>query len=473
MMKSTWLLFVVMTISGSGCNARPQTSTPKKPKPLFASAAAESAPPKSWSIPAWYIDGQNITGAASDSNNCTSASTPCLTWNEINNQRWGCLGSPVGCPRIAQNTTITFLSGNAASDVAYWLPAVEKGAIPQISCPLSSAQQVCTGTITVTQPKVRTLGANHLLTATICAGAAANEFAVNITHPSAAWTESNVSGNTWTFSQPYTRVEPPFGGSDPPEVDTWATGDTVTLYQPVEVNLAAVKPLTVGYPTTGVGGLYVQNCNIVPTTTMLTLDPSTLVLESRISSGIEVNGNENAAPVIFINDVAMSFVLGSPPVSAEAAPYWQAGILRSSFDQLSLSLLGGVVVDSDITVNNVQVDDVYIAAGRTVTVSGSSYGPTHTGQVSNFIWGPGTFNLQPPANFLFSQNTVASAMLASSFQINGHGTGCATTNAAPAVTNCGIAITGAHMDAAAGTTGFGGLAWTPVGASFSDLSATF
>ena len=50
-------------------------------------------------------------------------------------------------------------------------------------------------------------------------------------------------------------------------------------------------------------------------------------------------------------------------------------------------------------------------------------------------------------------------------RFNGAGVACSHSGAAPDVVDCGIALTAAHLDAAQGVAGFGGLAYYIGGAS--------
>jgi hypothetical protein len=68
--------------------------------------------PSTWRVAAWVVDGQNVTGFASDSNPCVTVELPCLTATQIQQARWG------GTPNLPQATTITALSPYQATD--FW-----------------------------------------------------------------------------------------------------------------------------------------------------------------------------------------------------------------------------------------------------------------------------------------------------------------------------------------------------------------
>lgn len=65
--------------------------------------------------------------------------------------------------------------------------------------------------------------------------------------------------------------------------------------------------------------------------------------------------------------------------------------------------------------------------------------------------------------------TVDAGRVAGGLSINGSPNACSHTSAAPDVVNCGIAVTAANLDAAAGATGFGGNAFIPGGGSISNF----
>ncbi len=164
---------------------------------LLAAAGNQPIIPSSWTIPNWYIDPANATTCASDSNSGTSATCsaggvgPLKSYQELYVHRWGCLGTPSYCPRFRQNVTLTFLSSHTDnSDPVLGAFSLENGAQVLIQGQLTSAQRVCTGTITVNAAKNRTTG--QVLEATLPCAVTAEDLIVNSTHASRAWTYSQV-----------------------------------------------------------------------------------------------------------------------------------------------------------------------------------------------------------------------------------------------------------------------------------------
>ena len=102
---------------------------------------------------------------------------------------------------------------------------------------------------------------------------------------------------------------------------------------------------------------------------------------------------------------------------------------------------------------------VYLAGSAAAVVSGGS--SINSGGI---VWGPGTINVAGNTRLVYTP-TQATAAFLTTINLDGSTTGCSHTGASPDVVYCGITLTGAHLDAAQGVAGFGGLAYTPGGAS--------
>src|SRR5579883_2268722 len=211
-------------------------------KPKTTPRAALGAPPvipSTWTVPAWFVDPANSSGTASDANSCTSSGAPCLTWHQINDIRWECQGNPVACPRLRQNTTITWLSSQSGNaDPVYIRWAIENGAVTQIT---GTPTTVGTGTLANNTAKNKAtpqLLQQSVATVTL----AAHEFIVNSTHASSAWTYKNVAGAVWSLSQPLTTPAVPMT-LFPTENNSWANSDNVTVETFPTVDLVDVEPI--------------------------------------------------------------------------------------------------------------------------------------------------------------------------------------------------------------------------------------
>lgn len=210
-------------------------------------------------MPAWFIDPANSSGVASDGNACTTSGTPCLTWHEINDHRWGCLGNPKACPRIRQSTTITWISGvTNDSDPVIHLPSVENQALEILTCTPTLVKNYIGGLSIVA--KVRG-GPGQLLNATFDASAALDLLAINVTHPSHAWTYKSLGANVFALTQPLVALSPP-GVIAQAEVNTWASGDTVSLNTVPQVDFVDLEPQLTATSGAANNAIYLQGCNL-------------------------------------------------------------------------------------------------------------------------------------------------------------------------------------------------------------------
>lgn len=223
-------------------------------RPTLAATSSErgSTFPNPWTVPDWYIDPSNLTGLASDTNSCTSATTPCLTYNEVQAGRWGCLGGPNHCARLRQNTMFHWLSGHTNdSDPVPFQPSVENNSLV-----IHQGTIVQVASITLSGTVAKNRGAQQLLNANLGASGAVGQLLINATHPSHAIVYKLVSGTTFAISQPMNIGTLP--GALPQnlsrtEVDTWADGDTVTLNTIPFVNFSDLRPTIEDGGANGVG----------------------------------------------------------------------------------------------------------------------------------------------------------------------------------------------------------------------------
>ena len=204
--------------------------------------------PASWAVPNWYIDPSNISGAASDANNCTSRATPCVTWAEIV-ARWG-----TNAPHISAATVITFMSSQTApwTDPVVWMPYQDAYGFPNagqanlaaIVGDLTSAQQVAAGTFTSVIPRNAWTNQRPTINFNATSGSIAAADIVNDTsvgHPNSfSWLYTLVSGTTWVMTGLET-VDSNGGACN--SQDFWQTGDSFVAYKLVHVNIEKFAPL--------------------------------------------------------------------------------------------------------------------------------------------------------------------------------------------------------------------------------------
>lgn len=217
-------------------------------KPLvFKALGNEPITPVSWLVPAWFIDPQNVSGTASDHNDCVTAVTACQTWAEIAIHRFGISGGCVA-EGMPQNTTITYLSSHTdGTDPMLWCPIASSNAYPVIQ---GTTPAVATATtFTRSAAKNTSAGANSLLAGSFAAGSPAPGVLVQNTTSagsptrlgSRAWIYKTAGGSNWDMTQPLAPQTVPYNNSEA-EIDSWNTGDTVELLTPVAVNLVKFAP---------------------------------------------------------------------------------------------------------------------------------------------------------------------------------------------------------------------------------------
>lgn len=367
-------------------------------------------PPSSLTVPQWYVDPQNSSTCASDLNNGTVATCggsdstgtpngPLLTAYALVTGRWNCQSSTQGCPRLPQNTTITYLTeyataATAATDLVYLSPALEGGSYLSVVCTLPAPVTGTLGTVTALNAAQGVL----LQAATIPGAAAVGQLVVNTTHPGYAWVSvaPNPDGGSptaTTLTQPLAvQTVPLTSGTPPAEVNTWATSDAVSVYQPGYVAFAAINPIAENIgSSSNAGHVYVSNCANAAEAgnAQTTLNGNVHFIQSSSARTLVMSaGGGGAAPQYFTNDYLSSAVyMGSVQRSTQT-------VLIGGY---ATSLNGGsVVLDGDI-----QVGTASVGAGSTI---GRAYVKTSLTAADGYvlatfanygnpvIYGPGTVN---------------------------------------------------------------------------------
>lgn len=441
---------------------------------------AEATPviPASWTVPNWYRDIANSTGCASDTNSgtaatctggcvgatCPSGIGPVQTYQEIAIHRWGTYA-----PRLQQATTLTGLSSDTtANDPIYWTPYHELGGYSQIQGVLGTAQQICSTTLSAVTAKNR--ATPQLLTVTFasCAGAAANMLVVNSTHASRATIYKAGSGSSWVMSQPQAPQTPPYFPlfPAPTEVDTWAVGDAVIVYQPVALNVVQYAPTQTSYNGSedNLGFAYqfaVYDPNGAGSDDLF-IGLGTVWQDVQIQRftlwGDRVTADQNT---IWID---VSLEGGAESVVTPTFQDTFGGIIAGGV----LSYIGNdAILVGDNAIRFGDVARVYIESGgklssyqASIVLPESSSGP--------FVWGPGIFDVGEASTQLSGSTFTSTFLNTGGVTLGGQTTACSYTVATPSVINCGITINPTNLDAAASSTGFGKKAFLPGGPSLTN-----
>jgi hypothetical protein len=439
-----------------------------------SAVGSSSSPLASWETPAWFVDPANTTGAASDSNTCTTADAPCSTYAEIG-RRWDSFS-----PEIGQDTTITFLSAQSdQSDPVYLAPALMNGARLSVQGVLGSAQQIATGTLASVTAK--SPAASQLLQAALPAGAAPGQLIVNATHASRAWVYANAGGSSWLVSQPLAPVDLSQPLSSPVEVD-WSNGDSVTLYKPVEVDVVQAAPTSAG---NGAGILQLYQLTVFDPLGVDSYDPFTFtngvrVLEATVERTSQAGTPTSAAPPAFANvnvegDITADF--GSTPSSGlqllgGQVQNEQFGIYAS---------LRGVTLDADIVLGEGSRADLFdgtygkvfvdststlfiVDGGFACTADTGAYGPP-------LLWGTGTVDVSGVARMQYPSgaNRAQGTFVGVNLELDTAHSACAGPAPTSAAWPCGIALTAQNLDRSVASGGFGGVAVAPGGATLANL----
>jgi hypothetical protein len=370
---------------------------------------AVSSPSTAMQVPTWYIDPQATVPTASDNNDCQTAATPCLTWGQIV-ARWGTYR-----PRLRQNTTVTFLSSQSGnSDPVYWDPYCEAGAWALIQGSLGAAQQIATGTLSNVTAKNR---ATPQLLLAQSGATATNQLVVNATHPSTAWTYALNAGSIYKMTQPLATQTIPFASIYPAEVDTWANGDSVTVYAPVQVNIAETIPSTTDFSASFNNALYIS---------------SLWVLAPQASSDWRLNNLVNIRDVVANRSVLYQ---GGP---LAIGPGW-VGLISNAYlamnsgvpNGLYPAMVGGAIAGTGGE-GAIDLDADVIVGASFTTLHGSYYGlvDVESGQqlrtsglffqsaayAATIFWGSGVLNAQATSRFRYPSGAGAAA---TTFKVTG------------------------------------------------------
>lgn len=447
-----WLLFLVSTLicCDSSTTVHKLGATGSTASPII---------PASWLVPAWFIDPANSSGNASDNNSCTSSGTPCLSYAEISVHRWGTIS-----PRLQQSTTITWMSSESGSSPDVFRPIPDQGSYVILMGSLGAAQQVASGTITLVAAKNRTTPQLLSVTLPVPIGTyAAGQLVVNLTHQSRAWLYKIVSGNTWLISQPLAPAVLPMAYfTPPPEVDTWATIDSVVVYQPISVNLGEVNPDLYDSLSSFVNGVFVYQLNIQPSPF------NTLGLPAFIMGGevdfVESSSNRaigtvcpthsEVSTLVNVYDAVRGvtgvnaqniFVFGGVHGNLSAGPM--------EFDEDAILANGG---------NTSSASGPAVFGGPTYIESGPSavgtVGYTNIGTDGGFagltpsVWGPGRFRAFGTVNYAAGAGGAAATFIGPIvLQANGGTIGCVDK---PSTGRglCGVTINVTNLDTNLGAT---------------------
>jgi hypothetical protein len=417
----------------------------------------------SWSVAAWYLD--PVSG--SDANTCLTTGSACKTWGHLASL-WGTYS-----PRLRQTTTVTYLSSSSDnSDPVYWNPYLEGGASAILTAPLPTATS--TGTFSGLLAKNRASG--QLLTANLTSGLSPGMLVVDITRGSRAWTHANTTGATWSLTQPTPTQTAPVASLLTSEDDTWANGDSFAVYAPIKINVGFLGAQLTDYNQTAfANGPYFYQATLY--------DPN------GASNDEVVIGMQG---VVFVESSIQRFVIGQNSnlyvgtnryINCDISGGMTSGPIAETVVEAGQSRSPGV----EISGNTVSFNNDFIASEH-INVFGGEYGFVYLDSGDHFfgqgassvryvnssgapiVWGPGSIDVIGTAEFYYPSGAgKATSIFLNSGGLKLDGAPTAMSMGANGITT-GIALTPANLDAVAGPTGFGGVAFNLRGASITNQS---
>lgn len=464
---------VTMNATGASKSGRIWQVDPFKGVAVETGAATSSAGASSFTSQAiWYFDPQKTVSGASDANDGLTPATPIVKYSELV-RRWGGTTSP----NLRQSTRLVFLSSHTDdSDPVVWTPLMSNAATASIE---SVPTVVATGVVlSAVVAKNTAAGTNSLLAANLGASGSLNVLVKNTTagKSSICPVYQLVAGTTWKLYQPV--VPTSVGGAyNPPQVNTWANGDTVDILQPQAINLVKFDPeIDIMNTTfTSWGHLY-QVTSFCPldasysVVQRLQLGQNVRVMESVMQRALYFIGRGSGTASPFLTTVLTNVACLRSIDGAVGAPvtFYGGGNNSASASNLGVfSLQGGFQSNCTISSwgNGSTLGDqvwlerpLFIDGEMNVFAAGIVYGPSEVR-----LQATARLSIDPAATW--TGTFTGPLAIASGILMNGGRTASSVVPGSPSVINGGIATTVANLDAAAGAAGFGGAAFNLGGAS--------
>jgi hypothetical protein len=414
----------------------------------FPGAIGVASPSLPISYTALFIDPQNSSGTASDSNNGTSSATALLTWARAI-QLMGNTLSPI----LTSTLTVTFLSAQTVgADPIFFTPKLANGAqAVLVGTLVQFAAPQAAGTVTLIN---KTAGTDMTI-ASMPAGTTAGMLVFNSTKGGYAFVASITAG-TATMTQPLSTALVTTPAIPTLALGTnWATGDTITVYNiPPSINLKAWRP-TGGDLSSGGSACvsWVQFIQIADSSGSNTSeypqvnDCATSVLSCcyvgpRLHLAA-LNGRGN-------NNIVLGSFCKGPVVNESGPAEIYGGVLASTLQNFATSLSfvvdGNTIVTGATTINgSMSVTSAHFVGNITVT------GAVLQLATSPTLWGAAGITLNPGGVLYVSSGTFVAALLnTGTLQIGASTTGSAYNNPTAGSWTNSITLTPANMDTNSG-----------------------
>ena len=419
---------------------------------LARGRASVPQPNSFWQQAAVFVDPLNRTTLAKNTNDGLTATTPIRFWSEVL-RRYG-TASPWAIP---QSTDWHFLSGSPAdgSDPIVFSPTMIEQARGRILADYGAAQLVGSGTLGPVTAKNRATGTLLQADLSSVPGAAVNQVIQNTTggKESRAIIIRAGEGGFFSLSQPQGLSNGVLLGSGEVEVNTWAEGDTIEIFQPDLLDLVQIEPTVASFNLTSsnfftlwqIGVLDPTSANQVGTTQMSdTMYVSECVFLRRevyrpsgwthnvVHSNTWANaGLVAAAPVAETGGAGAGLFLfggGANGLAAVGKLFDGDAVVFGSSSRILGAGIGAIYVDQFLRLSN-QVDLEDVGNGAA-------------------IYGPGAIDVTQGRLLLNGTTATASLLVGGGITIDGLAQGFTATAASPSVIDGNIAIDPTHIDAA-------------------------
>jgi hypothetical protein len=379
-----------------------------------------------------------------------------------------------------------------ASDPVICLPVISgvgsmNGAVLTLQGALGAAQTLHAGALAGVVAKNRPT--KQLLEADLGFAAPIGALVQNTTagKSSYAWVYRNIAGTVFSLTQPLVPIVLPFNFSAVTEVDTWADGDTFTIFSPVTVNLVDTQPSeVVSYNVGGGFPVPLEVYHIAQigadgaTNDGYEVGGNTIFIECSADAELEMQPSAAATVMGCINAFVTSGVFGLPNATNTV---FLGGALISPFGSIcSISTFDfDVIIDGSCCVVPsgsaeffTVFGQVFLQAGGSIIIDRSTGSFPNTAFATpsgmSVLWGSGFLDVAGSARVVYNSGAgQASAIFTNgppALFINGQ-TSASSYDAATHTWAGPIALTPANLDAAF-PAGFGGLAINVGGGSLTN-----
>ena len=493
-MKKLWLYMDALLIAIGICigiNRLPAAHTVvAPPMPHTFGASGGVRPPiinPYWLTSTIVVDPLNVSGCASDGNNCTQSSCgsagsnqgPCLTPEEFVIGRWACNGSPHGCPQLPQFTHLRFMSLSANPLFLY--PActsTTSGLLVTADLPTPAFS----GTFSSATQWASTCTQGHVTAASAIGVPGA--FLVDTDKSAEAWCNENSSSTTCNWGIPVSTPTSLPSTFQTPGLWTTATGgagsigstDHYSEYTALTgVNIADVSPVVADWNTTAGSCVYLNRLNIFDPSgvgiDMVGWGPGVTGYEISSDRVIRLEGQPSNKDEGCVNCFVNGGLIGG---RLSTGKFWHLNSGEISSNSTIVNATGtGIALDGYISLFSggtfLQGVSMGLVAGSNLPAqlnvgaysTLATLSPGYSG-INNgvfFCEAAAEINVLGSGSFRYDSSHGGSAGIFGNsppLTLNGQTTACSSSGSTTQTLTCGITITTTAMDTAVSTSAFGG-----------------